>query len=102
MAVRRTELPNGPFDIPEDSQETMPAPEWENVLSIFDGSLNPAPVSDLHKEVLKEFMAKKGGHTLWDLNKRSENSSVVTTSGECFDEQEILAVHTPVADVTNT
>ena len=28
MTVGRTELPNGPIYVPEDSQETMPAPEW--------------------------------------------------------------------------
>ena len=28
MTVGRTELPEGPIYVPEDSQETMPAPEW--------------------------------------------------------------------------
>ena len=28
MTVGRTELPHGPIYVPEDSQETMPAPEW--------------------------------------------------------------------------
>ena len=47
MTVERPELPNGPIYIPEDSQETMPTPEWGSFLSIVDGSLNPVPVSDL-------------------------------------------------------
>ena len=34
LTVRRTELPNGPIYVPEDSQETMPAPEWGSFLSI--------------------------------------------------------------------
>ena len=47
MTVGRTELPNGPIYVPEDSQETMPAPEWGSFSSIVDGALNPVPVSDL-------------------------------------------------------
>ena len=54
MTVGRTELPNGPIYVPEDSQETMPALEWSSLLSIIDGSLNPVPVCDLDQEVLKE------------------------------------------------
>ena len=38
------------------------------------------------------------GLTLLDLKKRSEYSSVTTTSGECSDEQETPAVSTPLAD----
>ena len=91
MTVGRTELPNGPIYVPEDSQETMPAPEWGSFLSILDGSLNPVPVSDLNQVVLMELMAEKRGLTLLDLKKRSEYSSVTTTSGECFDEQDITA-----------
>ena len=34
MTVGRTELPNGPIYVPEDSQETMPAPKWHSFLSI--------------------------------------------------------------------
>ena len=98
MKVGRTELSNGPIYIPEDSQETMPAPEWGSFLSILDGSLNPVPVSDIDQVVLKEVMAKNRGLTLLDLKKRSEYSSVITTSGECSDEQETPAVSTPLAD----
>ena len=67
-------------------------------LSIVDGSLNPVPVSDLDQVVLKELMAKNRGLTLLDLKKRSEYSSVTTTSGECSDEQETPTVSTPLAD----
>ena len=98
MTVGRTEIPNGPIDVPEDSQETMPAPEWGSFLSIVDGSLSPVPVSDLDQVVLKESMAENRGLTLLDLKKRSEYSSVTTTSGECSDEQETPAVSTPLAD----
>ena len=72
MTVGRTELPNGPIYVPEDSQETMPAPEWGSFLSMIDGSLNPVPVSDLDGVVLKEVMAENRGLTLLDLKKRSE------------------------------
>ena len=41
MTVERTELPNDPIYFPEDSQETMLAPEWGSFVSIVDGSLNP-------------------------------------------------------------
>ena len=72
----RTELLNGPIYIPENSQETMPVPEWGSFLSIVDGSLNPVPVGDLDRVVLKELMAENRGLTLLDLKKRSEYSSV--------------------------
>ena len=98
VTVGRTELPNGPIYVLEDSQETMPAPEWGSFRSIVDGSLNPVPVSDLDQVVLKEFMAGNRALTLPDLKKRSEYSSVTTTSGESSDEQETPAVSTPVAD----
>ena len=98
MTVGRTELPNGPIYVPEDSQETMPAPEWGSFLSNLDGALNPVPVSDLDQVVLKELMAENKGLTLHDLKKRSEYSSVTTTSGECPDEPETPAVSTPLAD----
>ena len=48
--------------------------------------------------VLKELLAENRGLTLLDLKKRSEYSSVTTTSGECSDEQETPAVSTPLAD----
>ena len=98
MTVGRTELPNGPIYVPEDSQETMPGPDRGRFLSIVDGSLNPAPVNDLDQVVLKELMADHRGLTLLDLKTRSEYSSVTTTSGECSDEQETPAVSTPLAD----
>ena len=98
MTVGRTELPNCPIYIPEDSQETMPAPEWGSFQSIVEGSLNPVPVSDLDQVVIKELMAENRGLTLLDLRKRSKYSSVTTTSGDCSDEQETPAVSTPLAD----
>ena len=98
MTVGRTEVPNGPIYIPEDSQETMPAPECGSFLSLVDASLNPVPVSDLDQVVLKELMAENRGLTLLDLKKRSEFSSVTSTSGECSDEQETPAVSIPLAD----
>ena len=98
MRVGRTELPNGPTYIPEDSRETMPAPEWGSFLSIVDGSVNPVPVSDLHQVVLKELMVQNRGVALLDLKKRSEYCLVTTTSCECSDEQETPAVSTPLAD----
>ena len=63
-----------------------------------DGPLNPVPVSDLDQLVLKQLMADNRGLTLLDLKKRSEYSSVTTTSGECSDEQENPAVSPPFAD----
>ena len=98
MTGGRTELPNGLIYVPEDTQETMSAPEWGSFLSIVDGSLNPIPASDLDQVVLKELMAENGGLTLLVLEKRSEYSSVTITSGECSDEQETPAVSTPMAD----
>ena len=67
MTVGRAELPSGPIYVPEDSLETVPAPEWSSFLSIVDGSLNPVLVSDLDEEVLKELMAENRGLTLLDL-----------------------------------
>ena len=98
MTGERTELPYGPIYVPEDSQETMPAPEWGSFLSIVDGSLNPVTVSHLDQVVLKELMAENRGLTLLDLKKRSEYSSITATSGECSDEQETPAVSMPLAD----
>ena len=98
MTVGRTELPNGPIYVPEDSQGTKPAPEWGSFLSIVDGSLNPVPAIDLVQVVLKKLMAGNRCLTLLDLKKRSEYSSVNTTSGECSDEQESPAVSTPLSN----
>ena len=53
MTVGRTELPNCPIYIPEDSQETMPAPECSSFLYIIHGSLNPVLVSNLSQVVIK-------------------------------------------------
>ena len=98
MTVGRPELPNSPIYAPEDSQETMPAPEWGSFLSIVYGSLNPVLVSDLDQVVRKELMAENRGLTLLDFKTGSEYSSVTTTRGECSDEQETPAVSTPLAD----
>ena len=76
----------------------MHAREMGTFLSIFDGTLKAVPVSDLDKEGLKGLVAEKRGLTLLDLKKRSDYSSITTTSGECFDEQETLEVPTLVAD----
>ena len=94
----KNSTPYGPIYAPENSQETLPAPEWGSFLSIVDGSLNHVPASDLDQVVLKELIAKNRGLTLLDLKKRSEYSSVTTTSGEGSDEQETPAVSTPLAD----
>ena len=98
MIVGRTELPNGPIYVPEDSQETMPAPDWRSFLSLVDGSATPVPVSDLDLVVLKESMAKNRALTLLDLKKISEYSSVTTASGECSNDQETPVVSTSWAD----
>ena len=45
--VRRTEFPNGPIYVPEDSQDTMSAPGWGCLLSIVDCSLTHVPVVTL-------------------------------------------------------
>ena len=73
-------------------------PLWGSFVSIVDGSLDPVPASDLDQVVLKRLMAKNRGLTLLDLKKRSEYSSVTTTSGQCSDEQETQEVSTPLAD----
>ena len=96
MTVGRAELPDRPIYIHEDSQETMPAPDLGSSPSIVDGSLNPVPPSDLNQVVLKELMVENRGSTLQYLKKRSEYSSVTTTSGECSDEQVTPAVSTPL------
>ena len=76
----------------------MHSPESGSFLSIVDGSSNPIPVSDLDQVVLKELMAENRGLTLLDLNKKSEYSSVTSTSGDCLDEQETPAVSIPLPD----
>ena len=97
MTVGRTELPDGPIYVPEDSQETMPTSESSSFLSIVDGSPNYVPVRDLDRVVPKELLAENRGLTLLDLKKRCEYSSFTTTGGECSDEQETPAVSTPSA-----
>ena len=99
MTVGRTELPNGPIYVPEDSQETMQAPEWSSFLSIVDGSLNPVPLCDLDQVLLKELMAENRGLTLQELKKRSpEYTSVTMTAEDAYDELETPAVSPPMAD----
>ena len=61
MTVGKTEHPDRPIYVPQDSQETMPAPEWGSFLFSVHGSLNPVPVSDLDQVVIKELMAKNRG-----------------------------------------
>ena len=51
MIVGRTKLPDGPIYVPEDSQVTMPAPEWGSFLCIVHGSPNPVPVTYLDQVV---------------------------------------------------
>ena len=50
MAVGPTELPKRQNYVPEDSQETMPLPEWGSLLSIADESPNLQTVCDLTKK----------------------------------------------------
>ena len=88
MTVGRTELPNGRIYVPEEA----------SFLSIADGNLISVPVSDLNQVVLKVLVAENRGLTLQDLKRRSECSSVTTTSGECSDEQETPEVSVPLAD----
>ena len=45
---------NGPIYVLEDSNETMQALGWACWLSIVDGALNPVPLCDLHKSMLKD------------------------------------------------
>ena len=81
MTIGRTELHNGPIDVLEDSQETMPAPEWSSFLSMADGSLNPVLMIDLEQKALKEPTVESLGFILLALKRGSEYSSVTTTSG---------------------
>ena len=53
MTMGRTQLPDGPIYVPEDSQWTMPAPESSGFLPIINDSLNPVPVSDIDRVVPK-------------------------------------------------
>ena len=54
----RTELPDGPIYVPENSQKSMPAPEFGSFLSIVDCSLNPVPGSDVDQVVVKELVVE--------------------------------------------
>ena len=50
---------------------------------MVDGSLNPAPLCDLDKVLLKELMAENRGLTLQDLKQWNlQHSSVTLTGGE--------------------
>ena len=76
----------------------MPAREPGSFFSIVDGTLNSVLVSDLDHQVLKQLVADYRGLILLDLKQRSEYSSITTTSGEYFDEQDTPAVRTAVPD----
>ena len=54
----RVQLLKGPIYVPEDSDETMQAPEWASYLSIVDGALNPVPLCDLDQPMLKEVVPR--------------------------------------------
>ena len=58
LTVGSTELPDSPIYVRQNSQETIPAPEWGSFLSIVDDSLNHLPVSDLDQVVLRDLMAQ--------------------------------------------
>ena len=58
-------------------------------------------VSDFDQVVLKELVSENWRLTCLDLQKRSEYSSVTTTTGECSNEQESLSVRMPAADAAN-
>ena len=52
MTMGRVQLPDGPINVPEDSDTAMQAPVWASFLSIVDGSLNPVPLCDLDQVLL--------------------------------------------------
>ena len=101
LTVGRSELPDSPIYGPEDSQDTVSAPEWGSLLSIVDGFVNPEPVFDLDHEGLKEVMAENGRLIPLNLKKRSDCSSVTITVAESHDELETAAVLPPMADSDN-
>ena len=101
ITVGRTELPNGPTYVPEDCEETMPAPECSSLLSIVDGSPYPIPVCDLDREVLKELFATNCGFTLLDAKKRSKYPSVTTTSAKGYEHQDTPALTLPLVDASD-
>ena len=53
MTVDQVQLPNSPIYVPKDSDETMPL----SGIAI-DGALNPVPLCDLDKPMLKQVMAE--------------------------------------------
>ena len=55
------QLSNSPIYVPEDSDETMQAPEWASYLSIVDGALNPVPLCDVDQPILTGVMAENRG-----------------------------------------
>ena len=67
MTVGSVQLPDSPIYVLEDWDTAMQAPEWASFLCIVDGSLNPVPLCDLYRVLLKEVMAKNRGLTLSDL-----------------------------------
>ena len=81
MTVRRVQLPDGPIYAPEDSDTAMQAPAWDSFLSILDRSLNPVPLCDLDKVLLKDVMAENRCLTLFDLKKRSPEHLSATLTG---------------------
>ena len=81
MTVGRVQLLDGPIYVPEDPDTAMQAPEWASLFSIVDGSLNPAPLCDLHQVLLKEVMAGNRGLTLSDLKNRSSEHLSATPTG---------------------
>ena len=81
MTVGRVQLPDGPIYVPEGSDTAMQAPEWDSLLSIVDGSLNPVPVCALDQVLLKEVMAENRGLTISDLKKRSPEHLSATLTG---------------------
>ena len=91
ITLGQKQLPDGPSYVPEDSHETMCAPEWGTFLSVV-------PVSETDQVVLKKLMAENQDLTFLNLKKISEYSSVSTTSGERSDEQQTPLVSSPLAE----
>ena len=86
MTVGRVQLPDCYSYVPEDSDTAMQAPEWASFLSNIDGSLNPVPLCDLDRVLLKEVMAENRSLTLSDLKNRSpEHLSAPLTGCESPD-----------------
>ena len=56
----------------------MQAPEWSSFLFVVDRSLNPVPLDQV---LLKEFMAKNRGLTVFDLKEQSPEHLSATLTG---------------------